>query len=104
MSAQHWHRAIRLYGQRLLEQADDGPDRWRQAVEGLEDGGEEGTIIRDQFVEALFLAANALALLERSWGALAANRGRLLGLMLARFMFVTTLPDPGSRRCCPGRR
>src|ERR1700732_3982878 len=28
-----WHRAMRLFGQRLLEQADDGPERWRQAVE-----------------------------------------------------------------------
>jgi hypothetical protein len=89
-----WHRALRLYGQRLLEQADDGPDRWRQAIEGLEDGSEEGTIIRDQFVDALFLATNAAVLLERSWGALAANRGRLLKLMLDRFMFVATLPDP----------
>ena len=55
-----WHRAMRLFGQRLLEQADDGPERWRQAVEGLEDGTEEGAIIRDQLVEALFLATNAV--------------------------------------------
>ncbi|MEH2549987.1 hypothetical protein V1283_006632 [Bradyrhizobium sp. AZCC 2262] len=89
-----WHRAMRLFGQRLLEQADDGPDRWRQAVEGLEDGTEEGAIIRDQLLEALFLATNAVALLQRSWEALTANRGRLLGLMLGRFMFVATLPDP----------
>jgi hypothetical protein len=89
-----WHRAMRLFGQRLLEQADDGPERWRQAVEGLQDGTEEGAIIRDQLVEALFLATNALALLERSWEALTANRGRLLALMLERFMFTATLPDP----------
>ena len=89
-----WHRAMRLYGQRLLEQADDGPERWRQAVEGLEDGTEEGAIIRDQLVEALFLATNAVALLQRSWEALTANRGRLLALMLERFMFAATLPDP----------
>jgi hypothetical protein len=89
-----WHRAMRLFGQRLLEQADDGPERWRQAVEGLEDGTEEGAIIRDQLVEALFLATNAVPLLQRSWDALVANRGRLLGLMLGRFMFAATLPDP----------
>ena len=89
-----WHRAMRLFGQRLLEQADDGPERWRQAVEGLGDGTEEGAIIRDQLVEALFLATNAVALLERSWEALTANRGRLLALMLERFMFAATLPDP----------
>ena len=89
-----WHRAMRLFGQRLLEQAFDGPERWREAVEGLQDGTEEGAIIRDQLVEALFLATNALALLERSWEALTANRGRLLALMLERFMFAATLPDP----------
>jgi hypothetical protein len=89
-----WHRAMRLFGQRLLEQADDGPERWRQAVEALEDGTEEGAIIRDQLVEALFLATNAAALIQRSWEALAANRGRLLALMLERFMFAATLPDP----------
>ncbi|MCS3926108.1 hypothetical protein M2175_001139 [Bradyrhizobium elkanii] len=88
-----WHRAMRLFGQRLLEQADDGPERWRQAVEGLEDGTEEGAIIRDQLVEALFLATNAVALLRRSWESLTANRGRLLALMLERFMFAATLPD-----------
>ena len=89
-----WHRAMRLFGQRLLEQADDGPERWRQAVEGLEDGTEEGAIIRDQLIEALFLATNAVALLQRSWETLTANRGRLLALMLERFMFAATLPDP----------
>ncbi|MBP1093709.1 P-loop NTPase family protein [Bradyrhizobium diazoefficiens] len=89
-----WHRAMRLFGQRLLEQADDGPERWRQAVEGLADGTEEGAIIRDQLVEALFLATNAVALLQRSWESLTANRGRLLALMLERFMFAATLPDP----------
>jgi hypothetical protein len=89
-----WHRAMRLFGQRLLEQAGDGPERWRQAVEALEDDTEEGAIIRDQLVEALFLATNAHTLLERSWEALTANRGRLLRLMLERFMFAATLPDP----------
>jgi hypothetical protein len=89
-----WHRPMRLFGQRLLEQAEDGPERWRQAVEGLEDGTEEGAIIRDQLVEALFLATNAVPLLQRSWDALVANGGRLLRLMLERFMFAATLPDP----------
>ena len=89
-----WHRAMRLFGQRLLEQADDGAERWRQAVEGLGDGTEEGAIIRDQLIEALFLATNTVALLQRSWEALTANRGRLLALMLERFMFTATLPDP----------
>jgi hypothetical protein len=89
-----WHRALRLYGQRLLEQAEDGPERWQQAIEGLEDGTEEATIIRDLFLEALFLGTNATELLECSRNALSANGGRLLRLMLERFLYVATLPDP----------
>src|SRR5207249_963463 len=27
-----WHRAVRLFAQRLLEQDEQGPERWRQAV------------------------------------------------------------------------
>ena len=88
-----WHRAMRLFGQRLLEQSNEGAERWRQTIESLEDGTEEGAIIRDQLIEALFLATNADALLRRSWGALTANRGRLLAVMVERFMFTATLPD-----------
>jgi hypothetical protein len=93
-SRPRWHRAMRLYGQRLLEQSDDGPERWRQAVESLEDDTPEGAIIRDLLLEALFLATNAIALLLRSWPVLSANRGRLLKLVLERFLFAATLPDP----------
>jgi hypothetical protein len=93
-SRPRWHRAMRLYGQRLLEQSDDGPERWRQVVESLEDDTPEGAIIRDLLLEALFLATNAVALLLRSWPVLSANRGRLLKLVLDRFLFAATLPDP----------
>jgi hypothetical protein len=93
-SRPRWHRAMRLYGQRLLEQSDDGPERWRQAVDSLEDDTPEGAIIRDLLLEALFLATNAVALLIRSWPVLSANNGRLLKLILERFMFAATLPDP----------
>ena len=31
-----WHRAVRLYGQRLLERSADGPEQWRRSIEGLD--------------------------------------------------------------------
>ena len=89
-----WHRAVRLYGQRLLESSAEGPERWRQSVEGLAAESSTGSVVRDLFLEALFLATNAGALLERSWPALIANGGVLLNRMLNRFLFVATLPDP----------
>lgn len=50
--------------------------------------------MRDLFLDALFLAPNAIALLNRSWSTLAANNGQLLNHLLNRFLFVATLPDP----------
>jgi hypothetical protein len=89
-----WHRAVRLYGQRLLEHSADGSERWQRAISELGDDSPTGPVIRDLFLEALFLATNAATLLERSWAALCANSGRLLNRMLNRFLFVATLPDP----------
>jgi hypothetical protein len=89
-----WHRAVRLYGQRLLEQSADGAERWQQTIAGLGEDAPNSSVIRDLFLESLFLASNAAALLERSWPALCANNGRLLNRMLYRFLFVATLPDP----------
>jgi hypothetical protein len=89
-----WHRAIRLYGQRLLEQSVDGSERWQRTIADLGDDSPTGSVIRDLFLESLFLATNAIALLERSWSALCADGARLLNRMLNRFLFVATLPDP----------
>jgi hypothetical protein len=89
-----WHRAVRLFGQRLLEQSTDDATRWQQVVEALDDESQSAAVIRGLFLESLFLATNAAALLERSWPALSARGGRLLNLMLDRFLFVATLPDP----------
>src|SRR6266404_5373951 len=62
-----WHRAVRLYGQRLLEQSADGSERWQRAIAELGDDSSMGSVIRDLFLESLFLATNAAALLDRSW-------------------------------------
>src|SRR5262249_30011262 len=51
-----WHRAVRLYAQRLLEGGEQGVERWREALARLEDGSDTSVIIRDLFLEAVFLA------------------------------------------------
>ena len=89
-----WHRAVRLFGQRLLEQAPQGSDQWRRTVEQMEDGSDAGKVVRDLFLESLFLATNANQLLQRVWSVLTGDDGRLLNRLLDRFLFVATLPDP----------
>jgi hypothetical protein len=51
-----WQRAVRLFGQRLLEQAADGVERWRQAIEGLVHESRTGSMIRDRLLESFLLA------------------------------------------------
>jgi len=87
-----WHRAVRLYGRWLLSQSN-GVERWRQAVECVDDGTDEGNVLRDLLLEAVVLSENSGALLEQAWPALVANSGRLLNRLLDRFMFVGTIPD-----------
>lgn len=89
-----WHRAIRLFAQRLLEKSGEGVEEWRSMIDELGDDQQSSALLRDLFLEALFLATNATELLERGWGVLAANYGQLLNRLLNRFLFVATLPDP----------
>jgi hypothetical protein len=88
-----WQKAVRLFGQRLLEQTDSGLDQWRRIVEDASDQSEDAKLMRDLFLDALFLATDAARLLERAWPALVAANGSLLGRLLDRFLFVGTLPD-----------
>jgi hypothetical protein len=89
-----WFRAIRLYGQRLLEQSADGCKSWRKSLEAVDDDTPTGKLIRDLFLEALFLAPNSATLLEQAWPVLVANSGKLLNVLIERFLYVATLPDP----------
>lgn len=91
-----WFRAVRLYGQRLLEQSPDGSraETWQERLAAVDDGTTTGTLIRDLFLEALFVAPNSLALLEQSWPVLAADGGKLLNVLIDRFLYVAALPDP----------
>jgi len=88
-----WHKAIRLFGQRILEQTGDDIDQWRACVENIPDGSASGALIRDLFLESLFLATNPVTLLERTWPVLISDSGALLRRLLDRFLFVATLPD-----------
>jgi hypothetical protein len=88
-----WHKAIRLFGQRILEQADSDIEQWRACVENIPDEPASGTLIRDLFLESLFLATNARTLIERAWPVLISNSGALLRRLLDRFLYVATLPD-----------
>lgn len=91
--APRWHKAIRLFGQRILEQDVEGIDQWRAGVENIPDEPAPPALIRDLFLESLFLATNAVALLERTWAVLISSKGALLRRLLDRFLFVGTLPD-----------
>ncbi len=89
-----WARAVRLYAQRLLEQGNDDGENWRKHLEATQDSTSTGILIRDLFLEALFLAPNAEALLRQAWPVLIANNGKLLAVLLQRFLYAATYPDP----------
>jgi hypothetical protein len=88
-----WHKAIRLFGQRILEQTGGDIDQWRACVENVPDEPAFGALVRDLFLESLFLATHALTLIERAWPVLISNSGALLRRLLDRFLYVATLPD-----------
>ncbi|TWT49045.1 hypothetical protein KOR42_39610 [Thalassoglobus neptunius] len=88
-----WHRAVRLFGRWLLSQ-EEGVHRWSEAVRRTENNGtDEGTVIRDLLLESVVVSENSRALLSMAWPVLIENDGRLLKLLLDRFMFVATIPD-----------
>jgi hypothetical protein len=93
LQSPRWHKAIRLFGQHMLEQSADVPTDWRNCVENVPDDSIAGGLMRDLFLDSLFLATNASALLTRVWPVLIANKGALLSRLLDRFLFVATLPD-----------
>lgn len=89
-----WHDAIRLYGQRLLEVDEEAPTRWVDALASVDGDAATSVVVRDLFVDGLFLAPHASGLLERAWPALIENGGVLLRRMLNRFQHAGTIPDP----------
>jgi predicted MPP superfamily phosphohydrolase len=88
-----WHRAVRLFGQRLLEQGGNGPMEWRRAIARADDGSDSGRVVSDLLLEAVFFAQNSRDLLEQAWPMLVVDNGKLLDRLLDRFLYVATVPN-----------
>ena len=88
-----WHRAIRLYGLRLLENQSDGNQQWSELIAGLSPEGKH-QVESDLVLESVVFAANAENLLQQVWDRLFEEEGALLTRLLTRFLHVATLPDP----------
>lgn len=88
-----WHRAVRLFGQRLLEQGANGPVEWKKAIARADDGSDSGQVVSDLLLEAVFFARNSRDLLEQAWPMLVADHGKLLDRLLDRFLYVATVPN-----------
>lgn len=89
-----WHRAIRLYGQRLLEQEQDSTAVWRRTIDQCVGDDNATAIARDLLLESVIFAVNADVLLERVWSDLAEQGGLLLQRLLKLFLHSATFPDP----------
>lgn len=88
-----WHRAIRLYGLRLLENRSHDIGLWRQLLSSLS-MNEKHTVESDLILESVVFAANAEVQLQSAWSTLCESEGKLLNRLLTRFLHVATLPDP----------
>lgn len=89
-----WHRAIRFYGQRLLEQHPDSTSVWRTTIDQCAGEDTAPTLARDLLLESAFFAVNAGELLERVWPDLTEHDGLLLKRLLKSFWHSATFPDP----------
>jgi hypothetical protein len=94
ITSPRWHRAIRLFGQKLLEESTVSRVEWQRTVAKYSNGTDGEKIVCDLLLESVFLATNARTLLEIVWPVLIADGGSLLHRMIDRFLFVATLPDP----------
>ena len=93
-SRPRWHDAIRLYGQHLLENDGNAPQRWRDTLGSLSGDDSAAVVARDMLVEGLFCTPNAHVLIESSWPVLIEDKGLMLRRMLNRFQHAATIPDP----------
>lgn len=88
-----WHRAIRYFGQRLLEETPEDATQWQTMLNGLGDV-DPPTFAHDLFLEAVVFSANASVLMDQVWPVLVANKGALLRRLLRQFLHGATIPDP----------
>ena len=89
-----WHRAVRLYGLRLLEQQQNGVSRWQQTIAQLPPNDDASVIGRDLLLEAPIFSVNADHLLEQTWPVLIEGDTILLYRLLKTFLHSCTFPDP----------
>ncbi len=89
-----WHRAIRFYGQRLLEQQQDSTAVWRRMIDQCARDDSAAALARDLLLESAVFAVNAGELLERVWSDLEEHDGLLLERLLKSFRHSATFPDP----------
>lgn len=87
-----WHRAIRLFGLRLLENGAQ-IEHWQRLIAQLSPS-DHHKIESDLVLESVLFAGNAEALLMQVWPTLVAKNGKLLNRLLSRFLHIATLPDP----------
>lgn len=86
MANPHWHKSLRLYGIKLLEEDETG-NIWHKKLGDLPE-------IRNTLLESLALAGNSQQLLSNTWSILIAENGYLLKDLIKRFLYVTTIPNP----------
>jgi DNA replication protein DnaC len=87
-----WHRAIRLFGLRLLENGSR-VEQWTQLIAQLSPDNQPN-VQSDLILDSVALAGNAEALLRQVWPTLMATGGKLLRRLLTRFLHIATLPNP----------
>ena len=87
-----WHRAIRLFGLRLLENGSQ-VEQWTQLIARLSPDNQHN-LESDLVLDSVALAGDAEALLRQVWPTLMATGGKLLNRLLTRFLHIATLPDP----------
>ena len=87
-----WHRAIRLFGLRLLENGSQ-VEHWEQLISQLSPD-DQHKVESDLGLESVAFAGNAEDLLRQVWPTLVARNGKLLNRLLTRFLHIATLPDP----------
>ena len=83
-----WHRAIRLYALRLI---DNDPQKWLAELQRL---GPQPGLVRDHFLESPLYSADPEGALERVWQVLVDDDGASLRRFLARFLHAATMADP----------
>jgi len=94
VTSPRWHRAIRLYGQRLLEHCRTDTSSWQAVMRRLSAESNEDILARDLLLESVIFATNGRVLLEHLLPELLAENGLLLNRLLKRFLHVATYPDP----------